>query len=78
MFSFFFLSYQLYQMANSTYQKALAETNQMYEEKIADLIHNQNSEIARFEGVKQELQKMKKLLKDHRNSNQVMSMSLLK
>lgn len=78
MFSFFFLPYQLYQMANSTYQKALAETNQMYEEKIADLIHNQNSEIARFEGVKQELQKMKKLLKDHRNSNQVMSMSLLK
>ncbi|KAE9445829.1 hypothetical protein C3L33_22278, partial [Rhododendron williamsianum] len=63
-------SMQLYQMANSTYQKALAETNQMYEEKIADLIHNQNSEIARFEGVKQELQKTKKLLKDHRNSNQ--------
>lgn len=78
MFSFFFLSYQLYQMANSTYQKALAETNQMYEEKIADLIHNQNSESARFEGVKQELQKTKKLLKDHQNSNQVMSMSLLK
>ncbi|XP_058204580.1 kinesin-like protein KIN-UA isoform X7 [Rhododendron vialii] len=64
-------SMQLYQMANSTYQKALAETNQMYEEKIADLIHNQNSEIARFEGVKQELQKTKKLLKDHRNSNQI-------
>lgn len=78
MFSFFFISYQLYQLANSTYQKALAETNQMYEEKIADLIHNQNNEIAHFEGVKQELQKTKKLLTDHQNSNQVMSLSLLK
>lgn len=72
MFPFFYIFYQQYQMANSTYQKAHADTNQMYEEKIADLIQNQNAEIARFEGVEEELHKMKKLSKDHRNSDQVM------
>ncbi|KAF7147114.1 hypothetical protein RHSIM_Rhsim03G0115900 [Rhododendron simsii] len=64
-------SMQLYQMANSTYEKALADTNQMYEEKIADLMQNQNGEIARFKSVEEELDKMKKLLKDHQNSNQM-------
>ncbi|KAH7855331.1 hypothetical protein Vadar_023797 [Vaccinium darrowii] len=71
-------SMQLYQMANSTYQKALEDTNQMYEEKIADLVQNQNGEIARFASVEEELDKTKKLLKDHQNSNQVMFMSSLK
>lgn len=49
----------------------------MYEEKIADLIQDQNGEIAHFEDVEEELDKTQ-LLKDHQNLDQVMFMSLLK
>ena len=71
MFLFHFLSQKQYQKENSTYQKALADTTQMYEKKIAELIQQLNEEHARFEGVEEEFATEKKLLREHQNSNQV-------
>ncbi|PSR92994.1 Kinesin-like protein [Actinidia chinensis var. chinensis] len=64
-------SMQQYQKENSTYQKALADTTQMYEKKIAQLIQQQNEEHTRFEGVEEELATVKKLSREHQNSNQI-------
>ncbi|KAA8539266.1 hypothetical protein F0562_025958 [Nyssa sinensis] len=64
-------SLQQHQMENSTYQKALADTTQMYEKKITELIQQLEDEHARFEGVEEQLNITKKLLSDHQNSNQI-------
>lgn len=58
-------------MENSTYQKALAETTQMYEKKIVDLVKQLEDEHAHFEEVKEQLYLAKKLLRDQEDSIQV-------
>uniref|UniRef100_A0A5B7C3W1 Protein ARMADILLO REPEAT KINESIN1 n=1 Tax=Davidia involucrata TaxID=16924 RepID=A0A5B7C3W1_DAVIN len=71
-------SLQQHQMENSTYQKALADTTQMYEKKIAGLIQQLEDEHARFEGVEEQFEGVEeqlditnKPLSDHQNSNQI-------
>lgn len=59
-------------MEISTYQKALAETTQMYEKKVADLIKQLEDEHARVENA-EEL--AKKLKRDYQNSMQVKILS---
>lgn len=58
-------------MENSTYQKALADTTQLYEKKIAELNKKLEDEHACFEGAVEQLDMVKKLLSDYQNSNQV-------
>ncbi|GAY54534.1 hypothetical protein CUMW_157380 [Citrus unshiu] len=59
-----------YEMENSTYQKALADTTQLYEKKIAELNKKLEDEHACFEGAVEQLDMVKKLLSDYQNSNQ--------
>ncbi|GAB4854984.1 hypothetical protein Ancab_023571 [Ancistrocladus abbreviatus] len=56
------------QHENSTYQKALAETTQMYESQIAELIKQLEDERAHCEGMEKQLDATKKLLSDHERS----------
>ncbi|XAR52336.1 Plus-end-directed kinesin ATPase [Bertholletia excelsa] len=63
-------SMQEYRMENSTYQKALGDTTQMYEKKIAELNQLVDNEHAHFGSVEEELDRMKELLRDYQNSNQ--------
>ena len=42
-------------MKNSTYQKVLADTTQMYENKIAELVKQLQDEHARFECPEEQL-----------------------
>lgn len=58
-------------MENSTYQKVLADTTQMYENKIAELVKQLQDEQAHFECPEEQLCSAKKLLSDHQNSKQV-------
>ena len=58
-------------MKNSTYQKVLADTTQMYENKIAELVKQLQDEQAHFECPEEQLYSAKKLLSDHQNSKQV-------
>ncbi|XP_052184340.1 kinesin-like protein KIN-UC isoform X3 [Diospyros lotus] len=61
---------QQYQMESSMYQKALADTTQMYERKIAELNQQLDDKHACFE-ISEELEKTKKLLSDHQKLNQL-------
>ncbi|GMQ09884.1 hypothetical protein CsSME_00053106 [Camellia sinensis var. sinensis] len=56
---------------NSTYQKALSDTTQMYEKKIAELKQELDDGHAYFKGVEEELDITKMQLRDHQNSNQI-------
>lgn len=55
---------------NSTYQKALADTTQMYEKKIAELTKQLEDEHARFEGAEDQLDEAKNLLSCHQKPMQ--------
>ena len=48
-------------MEHSTYQKALADTTQMYERKIAELKEQLEDERSRFEDLKEQFNLAKKL-----------------
>lgn len=48
-------------MEHSTYQKALADTTQMYERKIAELMEQLEDEHSRFEDFKEQVNLAKKL-----------------
>ncbi|XP_031257346.1 kinesin-like protein KIN-UC [Pistacia vera] len=63
-------SIKQYEVENSTYQKALADTTQLYEKKIAELNKKLEDEHACFEGAQEELDLTKKLLNDYQNSEQ--------
>ncbi|KAJ0102491.1 hypothetical protein Patl1_06039 [Pistacia atlantica] len=63
-------SIKQYEVENSTYQKALVDTTQLYEKKIAELNKKLEDEHARFEGAQEELDLTKKLLNDYQNSEQ--------
>ena len=58
-------------MENSKYQKALADTTQMYEKKIMELTKQLEYEHTRFEGAQEQLDLANKLLTDYQNSIQV-------
>ncbi|KAM5555936.1 kinesin-like protein KIN-UC [Rosa sericea] len=52
---------QRHEMEHSTYQKALADTTQMYERKIAELMEQLEDEHSRFEDLKEQVNLAKKL-----------------
>ncbi|XWS66204.1 hypothetical protein CRYUN_Cryun05aG0179700 [Craigia yunnanensis] len=56
---------QQHEMENSKYQKALAETTQMYEKKIMELTKQLEDEHTRFEAAEEQLDLANKLLTDH-------------
>ncbi|CAI0410955.1 unnamed protein product [Linum tenue] len=58
------MSLRLSQLENSTYQKVLAETTQMYEEKIAEFKKQLEDEHASHESAEEEINMMKELLND--------------
>ncbi|KAF3434013.1 hypothetical protein FNV43_RR25116 [Rhamnella rubrinervis] len=58
---------QQHEMENSTYQKALADTIQMYEKKIAELFKQMKDDHTRIEDLEEQLDLTKKLLSDHQN-----------
>lgn len=64
-------SMQQHQIEHSRYQEALAETTQMYEEKIGQLQKKLEEEHARFEDSKEQLVSAKNLLRDHQSSAQI-------
>ncbi|CAL5363445.1 unnamed protein product [Camellia sinensis] len=70
-------SMQQYQKENFTYQKALTDTTQMYEKKIADLKQELDDGHARFKGVEEELNMTKMQLRDHQNSNQIQGQKVI-
>ncbi|XP_050250047.1 kinesin-like protein KIN-UC isoform X2 [Quercus robur] len=59
-----------HQLENSTYQKVLADTTQMYEKKMAELIKQIEDERAHSENAEEQLALMKKLLSEHQKSIQ--------
>nr|XP_023912109.1 kinesin-like protein KIN-UC isoform X3 [Quercus suber] len=59
-----------HQLENSTYQKVLADTTQMYEKKMAELIKQIEDERAHSESAEEQLALMKKLLSEHQKSIQ--------
>ncbi|XP_075671190.1 kinesin-like protein KIN-UC isoform X1 [Castanea sativa] len=59
-----------HQLENSTYQKVLADTTQMYEKKMAELIKQIEDERAHSESAEEQLALMKKLLSEHQKSAQ--------
>ncbi|XP_020536971.1 kinesin-like protein KIN-UC isoform X2 [Jatropha curcas] len=63
-------SNQQHEVENFTYQKALTETTQLYEKKIAELVKQLENEHARFEGVEQQLDLANKLHSDYQDSIQ--------
>ncbi|KAH9703949.1 kinesin-like protein KIN-UC [Citrus sinensis] len=56
------------QLDNSSYQKVLADTTQMYEKKITELIKQLEIEHARSEGAEEQVDTMKKLISDNQKS----------
>ncbi|KAL6123914.1 hypothetical protein ACLB2K_076430 [Fragaria x ananassa] len=52
---------QRHEMEHSTYQKALADTTQMYEKKIAELMEQLEDECSRFEDLNEQFNLAKKL-----------------
>lgn len=58
-------------MDNSRYQNELADTTQMYENKILELSKQLKDEHIHCEGLKEQLDSKKKLLSDHQSSVQV-------
>ncbi|KAG6669791.1 kinesin-like protein KIN-UC isoform X2 [Carya illinoinensis] len=63
-------SAEQHQLEKATYQKVLADTTQMYEKKIAELIKQIEDEHARSESVEEQLDLMKKLLSENQKSIQ--------
>ncbi|CAL5363448.1 unnamed protein product [Camellia sinensis] len=59
-----------YQLDSSTYQKVLADTTQMYEKKIAELMKQLEEQQAHSESAEEQLDVMKKLLSDHQKTMQ--------
>ncbi|XP_024991553.1 kinesin-like protein KIN-UC [Cynara cardunculus var. scolymus] len=57
-----------YQVETSAYQKVLADTTQMYEKKIAELMSNLDDERDRSSGVEEQLDSIKNILTDHQKS----------
>ncbi|KAL3579364.1 hypothetical protein D5086_020868 [Populus alba] len=60
-------STEQHEVENSVYQKALADTTQMYEKKIAELIKQAEDEHARLEGAEEQLDLANKLLSDQQH-----------
>lgn len=58
-------------MENSRYQKALLDTTQMYENKIAEMSKQLKDEQSHSEMLKEQLDSVKKLLSDNQVSMQV-------
>ncbi|KAG8501918.1 hypothetical protein CXB51_004693 [Gossypium anomalum] len=58
------------QLENSTYRKLLADTTEMYEKKIAELIKQLEVECARSKTAEEQLNSMKKLSGDHHKLTQ--------
>lgn len=58
-------------MENAGYQRALAETTRMYEERIAELNQQLEDEHAHFDGIEEQLHSTKKLLNDNQNAVKV-------
>ncbi|KAH9768503.1 kinesin-like protein KIN-UC [Citrus sinensis] len=56
------------QLDNSSYQKVLADTTQMYEKKITELIKQLEIEHARSEGAEEQVDIMKKLISENQKS----------
>ncbi|KAL2555544.1 Armadillo/beta-catenin repeat family protein/kinesin motor family protein [Forsythia ovata] len=56
------------QMENTGYQRALAETTRMYEERIAELNQQLEEARAHFDGVEEQLRSTTKLLNDNQNA----------
>ncbi|KAL9351461.1 hypothetical protein Peur_054141 [Populus x canadensis] len=61
-------SQQQHQLENSTYQKMLADTTQMYEKKISELMKQLENECARCERAEERLNLTKNLLVDYQKS----------
>ncbi|KAH8497339.1 hypothetical protein H0E87_019857 [Populus deltoides] len=59
---------QQHQLENSTYQKMLADTTQMYEKKISELMKQLENECARCERAEERLNLTKNLLVDYQKS----------
>jgi kinesin family protein 5 len=59
-----------YQSESGRYQKVLADTTQMYEKKIADLMKALDDERAEREGAEEQVDVMKKILNDHEKTMQ--------
>ncbi|XP_058083017.1 kinesin-like protein KIN-UA isoform X2 [Magnolia sinica] len=59
------------QLDTFTYQKVLADTTQMYEKKIAELLQRIEDEHSRSESAQEELSEVKILLSDHQRSLQI-------
>nr|XP_048326148.1 kinesin-like protein KIN-UC isoform X1 [Ziziphus jujuba var. spinosa] len=59
-----------HQLESSTYQEVLADTTQMYEKKIAELIKQLKDEHAHAKSVEEQLNAMKKLLNDSQKTIQ--------
>ncbi|GJV64632.1 kinesin-like protein KIN-UC isoform X1 [Tanacetum coccineum] len=57
-----------YQAETSTYQKVLADTTQMYETKISELMSHLEDERERASSVEEQLDLMKNLLSEHQKS----------
>ncbi|PWA51413.1 armadillo repeat-containing kinesin-like protein 1 [Artemisia annua] len=57
-----------YQAETSTYQKVLADTTQMYEKKISELMSHLEDERERASSVEEQLDLMKNLLSEHQKS----------
>ncbi|PWA74937.1 armadillo repeat-containing kinesin-like protein 1 [Artemisia annua] len=57
-----------YQAETSTYQKVLADTTQMYEKKISELMSHLEDERERATSVEEQLDLMKNLLSEHQKS----------
>ncbi|XP_028112431.1 kinesin-like protein KIN-UC [Camellia sinensis] len=66
-----------YQLDSSTYQKVLADTTQMYEKKIAELMKQLEEQQAHSESVEEQLDVMKKLLSHHQKSMQIQGQKVI-
>ncbi|XP_077220289.1 kinesin-like protein KIN-UA isoform X2 [Tasmannia lanceolata] len=60
-----------HQHESSTYQKVLADTTQMYEKKITELIKQIENEYARSDGAQEQLAEAKKVISDQQKSLQM-------
>lgn len=60
-----------YQIESCSYQKALADTTQMYEKRMSELIQELDDMRTNFKGVEEELNTIKKQLIDHHNLKQM-------
>ncbi|KAK8277051.1 hypothetical protein V6Z12_D10G238800 [Gossypium hirsutum] len=65
------------QLENSTYQKVLADTTQMYEKKIAELMKQLEVERAKSESAEEQLDAMKKLSDERKKLIQMYEMKIM-